>query len=169
VICFAFLEMNHSNPVVEFDFPSNVANYRIIRNLQHFMELVGRENNLRRNITFEPTIITANEGEETLNLQCRQCEAYFRYVCLRKGEHFTLRSYNQYHQHVLKQAPTFHQSILERINKFLQQEDSKQELHELRAEIEVTYRITSKEFDQLYSQALARLKNSSQLYDGKEI
>ena len=90
-------------------------------------------------------------------------------MCLKKGERFTQNGYNHRHQHVLKQTHTFEQSIIERINKFLQQEDNKQELHELRAEIEVTYRLPSKEFDQLYSQALTRLKNNSQLYDGKEI
>lgn len=124
--------MSQSHPVEEFHFPMEVFRYRTIKNCERFYEMLKKENiPLRRDVGFESTLITGSDGVQTLNIQCKQCEAYFKYIRLRKGEDFTLREYNQKHQHVLRQTQTSHQSIIERIEKFLQQEDGRQEKHEL--------------------------------------
>jgi len=54
-----------------------------------------------------------------------------------------LKECNQHHKHALKQTQYFNQSIIDRIEKYLQQDD-RQEKHELCADICVTYRISPK-------------------------
>lgn len=124
--------MSQSHPVEEFHFPSEVRKYSKIMSIHHFNELIKKENMpVKRDVQFESTIITGSDGVETLNIQCKKCDAYFNYISLKKGENFTISGYNQRHQHVLKQAPTSYQSIIERIEKFLQQDDGREEKHEL--------------------------------------
>ena len=53
-----------------------------------------------------------------MNLGCKQCNAYFKYWKLKRGN-FNLKDFNHYHRHEMKQVHSHQQTIRERIYNFL--------------------------------------------------